>query len=99
MHSRELELNKERKIRKKLEHQFEKSTEKRLIKELIPNRSSNHSRNSAKSPQRKPNSIYPNPDYNKPIPVVSKELMNNNRLIHTSNAYKTQNGKYTGAYF
>ena len=96
LRSRELELNKERKIRKQLEKQFEKSTEKRLIKELIPNHSSNLSRSSAKSPQR--NSTF-HTDYQKPIPIATNELLNNNRLIHTSAAIQNHNRNLTGAYF
>ena len=91
-----MELTKERKIRKQLEQQFEKTTEKRLIKELIPNRSSNPSRTPTKSPQR--NSTF-HTDYLKPIPVATNELLNNNRLIHTSGSIKDSSRKYSGAYF
>ena len=83
-------------MRKKLEHQFEKSTEKRLIKELIPNSSSNHARSAVKSHQRNSNL---HPHYQKPIPVATQELLNNNRLIHTSASLKDQNGTRSGAYF
>lgn len=79
-----------------MEYQFEKSTEKRLIKELIPNSSSNHARSAERHHQRNSN-LYP--DYQKPIPVATKELLNNNRLIHTSASLKDQNGTRSGAYF
>lgn len=79
-----------------MEHQFEKSTEKRLIKELIPNSSSNYARSAVKSHQRSSNL---HPDYQKPIPVATQELLNNNRLIHTSASLKDQNSTRSGAYF
>ena len=83
-------------MRKKLEHQFEKSTEKRLIKELIPNSSTNHTRSSVRPHQTRSNL---HPDYQKPILVATQELLNNNRLIHTSASLKDQNTMRSGAYF
>ena len=98
LQTRDLELNKEKRMRKQLEQQFEKSTEKRLIKELLPNRkpSNINSKNSPKSPAR----YYPahSPSH-KPIPVATGQLMNNNRVIHALPTTSTRYGPRVGAYF
>jgi hypothetical protein len=97
LQTRDVELNKERKIRKQLEQQFEKTTEKRLIKELLPKRvpATSSTRNYSNVPSRNGSA---HPDYSKPISVATGEMMNNNRFIYapTSNKHQAQR---VGAYF
>ena len=97
MQTRDVELNKERKIRKQLEQQFEKTTEKRLIKELLPKRvpTTSSSRDFSNVPSRSGSA---HPDYSKPIPVTTGEMMKNNRYIYAPTSHKHQ-GQRSGAYF
>lgn len=97
MQTRDVELNKERKIRKQLEQQFEKTTETRLIKELLPKRAptSSSARSYSNVPSRSGSTHL---DYSKPISVATGEMMNNNRFIYAPKSNKHQ-GQRVGAYF
>ena len=94
--TRQVELSKERKIRKQLEVQFENKTEKRLIQELLPNRTRiGKVVNSFESPPRP--SFQPS-GYNQPIPVSKDYITNNNRYIRAPKSTH-QDRMNVGAYF
>ena len=94
--TRQVELSKERKIRKQLEVQFEKNTEKRLVKELLPNRTSiSKVVNSFESP---PRPSFQQSGYNQPISVSKDYMVNNNRYIRAQKS--THHDRMNvGAYF
>ena len=94
--TRQVELSKERKIRKQLEVQFENNTEKRLIKELLPNRTSiSKVANAFESP---PRPSFQQPAYNQPIAASKDYMVNNNRYIRAPKSTHQDRMK-VGAYF
>ena len=94
--TRQVELSKERKIRKQLEVQFENKTEKRLIQELLPNRTRiGKVSNSFESP---PRPSFQQSGYNQPIPVSKDYIINNNRYIRAPKSTHQDRMK-VGAYF